>query len=901
MKVTTSGTESTSAADRPTGARIVRLLLAVGAGFALIMLVVVLSQPQRLQRSVASLESRWGNDFYAYDRSLAEKWSIAIGSYLRNSSTDLADIPELVIDVPFKNMSKIYAKRDEALRIGNLIQGPDDFVNGEIRYSDNTLPIKLRLKGDWNDHLGGRKWSFRVHVRNGGHLFGMKRFSLQSPATRGFQAELLFFDVMRRFGVMAPRYQFVNVTLNGDSMGLMALEEFFAKEFVGFNRRREGVVVRFDESLVWRAKDSLSGESVGWNGAYDHYSNAEIDAIGAGRIAESPILSRQYEIAVGLLRGFVDETLEPSEVFDVKLSGRYLAIIDMFGAWHASRWPNVRFYLNPVTLKLEPIAYDANLQTPWMDERSIVNDEPLVAAWIADSKIAAAYRETLAELQQQLRSGELEAQLREVEAEHLPALQTEYRMLGPMLLNYLAPRTDSLLQRLNATGGRPSSHITWAGEMRPHPQLAHALRYERDDEHYLEVTNAIPKDVEVMGAAWIAADSDERVAILVEQLPIQLSPRGIGSRPERHALKLPALVSEGAGRLEVQVRLERRPWYQTLQVPTGFGALTEVPTPSGNLAEQLAAHEFLSAEGNQVTIKPGDWAINSTLFIPDGFSLSASAGTRLSFSADAALVVNGPVNFTGTAEAPVELRAATAAGWPGMVVMEADAGSELTHVTVRDTTSVRLDQWVLTGGVNFYASNVLINDCHFFDSHGEDALNIMQSEFEIYNSDIRGTASDAFDVDFSNGLVEGGLFADIGQAGGGDAIDLSGSQIIIRGTRFENVVDKALSVGEASSMQASTVIINSVGTGAAAKDGSQLTLSDSVINAASFAGLTAYIKKSEYGPARVESQNVRIVAVERPVLVQTGSVVIVDGVVAETSDVDVDALYETVMMPGLRQ
>ena len=102
-------------------------------------------------------------------------------------------------------------------------------------------------------------------------------------------------------------------------------------------------------------------------------------------------------------------------------------------------------------------------------------------------------------------------------------------------------------------------------------------------------------------------------------------------------------------------------------------------------------------------------------------------------------------------------------------------------------------------------------------------------------------------------------------------------------------------------MQASTVIINSVGTGAAAKDGSQLTLSDSVINAASFAGLTAYIKKSEYGPARVESKNVRIVAVERPVLVQTGSVVIVDGVVAETSDVDVDALYETVMMPGLRQ
>ena len=55
------------------------------------------------------------------------------------------------------------------------------------------------------------------------------------------------------------------------------------------NRRREGVIVRFDESLVWESADSLkSGGAPGWGGVFDSYRNAEIDAFGSSKIAESP-------------------------------------------------------------------------------------------------------------------------------------------------------------------------------------------------------------------------------------------------------------------------------------------------------------------------------------------------------------------------------------------------------------------------------------------------------------------------------------------------------------------------------------------------------------------------------------------------------------------------------------
>ena len=911
MKVTTAATASDDLKVVPTKSSIGRLLIAALIGFVLLMLIVILSQPQRLQRAVAELEARWGNNVYAYDRSLAEKWSIAIGNYLRDATQGAEPVPELILDVPFKGMRKIYAKREEALQIGNLIQGPDDFVKGEIRVadgdSDKTVPVKLRLKGDWNDHLAGRKWSFRVHVRNGEHLFGMRRFSLQSPATRGFQTELLFFEVMRRFGVIAPRYDFVQVTLNGDSMGLMAIEEFFAKEMVEFNRRREGVVVRFDESLVWKSKDSLAGESVGWYGAFDHFTNAAIDGIGSGRIAASPTLSKQYEIAVGQLRAFVDEKLPASDVFDVELSGRYLAIADLFGSWHAARWPNVRFYLNPITMKLEPIAYDANLQKNWTNDRSITNDEPLVAAWIADPKIAMAYRATLVELAQLVASGELITELRKVEEQPLRVLQSEYRMLGPMPLDYLQSRAELLLQRLNANGGKPLDFISWDGEERSYPVLAHMVRYKAADstagQDVIEISNAIPKDVEVMNLEWVDAASETATPILEDEFPLMLAPRGIGSRPERHEFMLPEIAQSANGYLRANVRLNKRPWYRQLLARPSYAPRSAAPIPRSSAAEQQHQHEFLLVDfaNRQFSVRPGDWQVNQHLIVPLGYSLTLSAGAKLRFAPDAALIANGPVRFSGTATAPIELTAATQNGWPGMVVMRAQTESRLEHVIVRDTTSVVLPGWTLTGGVNFYASDVDISDSKFIDSRGEDALNIIQANFKLHDIEIRGTVSDAFDADFAVGEVNGGLFTDIGKAGGGDAIDVSGSQVNVQGTRFANVSDKALSVGERSSLDATTVIVESAGTGAAAKDGSQLVLSDSVINSASFAGLTAYMKKPEYGPARIVATDVRIVSADKPTLVQNGSVVEVDGVAAATEDVDVDALYEGVMLPGLRK
>ena len=76
------------------------------------------------------------------------------------------DLPTLFIDLPFEGYQQLLDKRAEALDLGILNTTDEDFVYTEVHLKDDPhLDAKIRLKGDWTDHLAGDKWSFRIHLR----------------------------------------------------------------------------------------------------------------------------------------------------------------------------------------------------------------------------------------------------------------------------------------------------------------------------------------------------------------------------------------------------------------------------------------------------------------------------------------------------------------------------------------------------------------------------------------------------------------------------------------------------------------------------------------------------------------------------------------------------------------
>ena len=72
----------------------------------------------------------------------------------------------LIIDMNFKNYSKLRKSRELALRDGILSKIAFNNANGKLRIGEKKVKANLRLKGFFLDHVATSKWSLRVKVKN---------------------------------------------------------------------------------------------------------------------------------------------------------------------------------------------------------------------------------------------------------------------------------------------------------------------------------------------------------------------------------------------------------------------------------------------------------------------------------------------------------------------------------------------------------------------------------------------------------------------------------------------------------------------------------------------------------------------------------------------------------------
>ena len=77
--------------------------------------------------------------------------------------------------------------------------------------------------------------------------------------------------------------------------------------------------------------------------------------------------------------------------------------------------------------------------------------------------------------------------------------------------------------------------------------------------------------------------------------------------------------------------------------------------------------------------------------------------------------------------------------------------------------------------------------------------------------------------------------------------------------------------------------------GVAAKDEAEVEITGTTISEARNFAVAVYIKKPEYGPAKVKAGGLKT---SDPFLVQTGSEMIVNGETIATRDFDVERLYD---------
>ena len=783
---------------------------------------------------------------------------------------------QVYLEIGSRAMAQLSAKREEALQTGLLQSAEDDWVEGQIVENGEEIPIKLRLKGDWLDHLRGNKWSFRIKTKDPFAWRRLKVFSLHTPAARFHLHEWLLHQWWQQEDVLSTRYDFVELILNGESLGIYAYEEHFEKELLESQERREGPIVRLAEDGFWagmaRQLEHHGFIRPGSGHSAQLPANAPVEAFNQADLALDSTLSGQLEQAQLLLQQFRDGLRSPGEIFDLDRLASYYAVCDLLNAYHGVVWHNQRFYYNPINGRLEPIGfdgfsdhmparYDFLLEGALHPEKR--RTESLYGLLLQDTSFVAKYISALERMSQDGYWEQFWQEQEEGWTARLSWLQLEFPEYQPTIDEI---RTEIAFVRSHLLPFAENCLQTYAGG---------------GDQLLVRNTHTLP--LRLLGAgrtsSFMSVPLDESV-----DLPGQ-PPRKLWSRWERDSIVYPlapirfvdqqALAEQAVPHFEA-IRVPREANFLFFQVP-GLdtilsAAIRRLPRPDGlataqSFRQASEPESFPSFEWDQsvVRIPAGKHQLTRDLIIGSGQQLLIQAGAELDLVDNAAIISYGSVRAEGIDDRPVIIGSSDRSG-QGLQVLEASRSSSLHRVIFQNLNTLNRRNWHLTGAVTFYESSVEISDCLFQDMASEDALNLVRSEFRLTGCHIRRTASDGLDADFCKGTIKNSVFEDTTN----DGLDFSGSIVTVENSTMQRNGDKGVSVGEASDVTVVGSIVADAPIGLAAKDLSMLYVRDLELRNCTV-GFAAFQKKSEYGPARILVEQLREENNERLYQIAAGS------------------------------
>jgi hypothetical protein len=113
-------------------------------------------------------------------------------------------------------------------------------------------------------------------------------------------------------------------------------------------------------------------------------------------------------------------------------------------------------------------------------------------------------------------------------------------------------------------------------------------------------------------------------------------------------------------------------------------------------------------------------------------------------------------------------------------------------------SEARINGLYHSGMLSIHHADLVMADCEVSGSFAEDAFNLKQGQATIRDCLFEDGFADLVDLDFVQGEVTGCTFRNGRDDSNGDGLDVSGAQVLVRDCRFIKLLDKGISVGEAS-------------------------------------------------------------------------------------------------------
>lgn len=756
----------------------------------------------------------------------------------------------------------------------------------------NLEKVSLRYRGDSSNHWLFREKSYRIKTPKSKPYNGLRSFNLivhETPELLGPHSAYILADTL---GLMAPRSEFVIVSINDKTDGAKLLVEQVDETFLRRRSRMPGDIYSGDNvgnSRFWGLEHSLFVSSLNWDkdASNNHYplaSKAPLEAM----IAD-------------LLRDQV-------EMLDMEMFGRFAAFTDIARSKHHDESHNWKLSYDHYLERFTPIVWDS---IGWLDQWVIDGSRGGVSlATIMDTLYRNhdfLYERQKAllgffghEQQPYLERIDDEIRLVKEKIDGLDYFVDVFRVVRSRqeVLDNIADFRQLMHTTLEevkfATVGQPGEYAYAVLEDGVRLHIARmpveGVRIELSPGVSAETLRVRYK----VDAEWLESDLasvTRRVGdtLIVEQ---RLFPNSQMQQLFPGTFMQSGSHSFASGTFDLLIGSAAASGVRSVSVmPMGLG----VQELAVSRSDEIDVVEFLNQK-NIVPQRPIEAPlVFSGVKTIEEFQtierdLIIEPGTRLLFSEGAGLRITGRLTAVGTEDAPIVFTSVAADGVWGAIVLKdkGSDGSVFEHCIFENGSGVKADLFEYTAMLSVHnVQGVEIHHSIFRNNRDtDDMLHTVYSDIQIENSLFENSLSDAIDLDISTAKILTTRFLNSGN----DAIDLMTSTAFVQGSQIEGSGDKAISIGENSRLFVvdSEFVNNAIGL--ESKDASEALVYSSVIQN-NHIGLHAYQKNWQYGDGGsliVSNSNVVGNATTARVG-ERSEIVIADGVVEWLPQPDVPA------------
>lgn len=777
-------------------------------------------------------------------------------SFVKNyTKGKFSTLDKMELDIKFKHMMRLQYLREQAvMNDGKYIADSlkDETFPAKLTYNGEKYNVKISLTGKMvTPHLQNpNHWSFQVKVKDDKTIDGMKRFGMLVPKSRGHLTDWLGLKLMKKRGLITMRSDFKDVSVNGKAIGVYYMEERFDKHLLENNQLKEGIIFKIEKDL-------------------NIYQEEKLMLIPDTR--SQVILLRQMwqNVATG--------KLPATQFFDIKKMAKLYAIADLMNSRHPLLRDNMRFYFNPITGLVEPIAREfENLKDSELSDMTLFLEKSKPGSWhfwVKNDKILQKIFDNREFERAYISEAELisqEAFLDEFFIEHEDNLEELMSGIYQDWTFYELPKF-TLYENQDYMRATLHSGITGVS--------AHFSKKE-NKKLRIEIANQQFLPIEISNISW----RDSIFFYPKKSIVLEGKKEGKNERWETYSFIIPENIIWGDSLLpELEINYNYLGLEKVLKRALVFPFSKNennllIGEASNTFTNPIVRNlnydtfDFIQKIEDKIFIPKGEWTLSSDLVIPKNTHFEIEAGAKIDLIHHAKIISYAPVFFHGTSRNPIVINSSDATS-EGIIIMRAGERSKLSHTLFDQLSRPDEPGWRLSGAITFYESPVDISDCIFSQNKiGDDFLNIVRSDFSMKNSQFKNILSDAFDCDFCTGKISDTKFLTIGN----DGIDVSGTELVVENVFMDGIGDKGLSAGENSKMTVTKVEIRNAEIAITSKDHSTIYITDSKVKDSRI-GMALFQKKPEFGPGFIEAIRMDMGKSEIDFLVEKNSQLTIDG------------------------